>query len=170
MKIRTSFVTNSSSSSFILAFKDQEQLGEFKEYCEEFNYELFYDFVKDWIHKPTDEEKKEMVEKLRRYYEYEVCDKRSMLEKNVKRDNYNDYIDYRKAYDKYEQTEEFQNELEKEIQKTDFYKKKKRINKAEYVIDEMIWDTNGGAMEWMIRNGFIQNEMCKYCIYVWDVG
>lgn len=45
MKCRTSFVTNSSSSSFILAFKDEQDLESFKDKCSWYGYEEFYKLI-----------------------------------------------------------------------------------------------------------------------------
>ena len=46
MKIRNGFVTNSSSSSFILSFKDEDDYQDFKEMCEYNYYEELYDYGK----------------------------------------------------------------------------------------------------------------------------
>lgn len=170
MKIRKGFVTNSSSSSFILAFENKKELDGFYDYCFEFNYDSFYDYVKNWIRKPSHQEKEEIVKNLKHWYEVRVCDKYSMLEKYINREDYLDYQEYIKARNEAENSEEFKKEIHKELQKTDFYKKRKRVYKAEYIIDETIWDTSGGLMEWSIRNGFIEKEMYKYNIYVLHVG
>lgn len=170
MKMRNGFVTNSSSSSFVLAFKDKVQVDEFKNYCDEYDYNDFYEYVKDWIKDATDEDKERIIEEMQRYYEYEICDKRKMLEKYINRKDFTDYWAYSQACDEFESTPEFQAEMRAELEKTDFFKKKKKINKAEYLIDEMIWDSNGGMIEWMIRHGFIESEMRPYCMYVWNVG
>ena len=170
MKIRSDYVTNSSSSSFVLAFNDEEHLDEFKSHCDWYDYNLFYEYVKDWIKPATNNDKKRIIEKLRRYYEYEKCDRDVLIEKHVKREDYPNPWDYYKACEEYSKTDEYKKEMELAIQKTNFYKKRKAVKRAKYIIDETIWDSNGGMMEWCIRNGFIQREMWKYCIFVWDIG
>jgi hypothetical protein len=45
MKIRTDYVTNSSSSSFILSFTDEKDIKNFKEICEDMNYEMFLELI-----------------------------------------------------------------------------------------------------------------------------
>ena len=42
MKVRTDFVTNSSSSSFVLVFKDEYEYKEFDDECYDSGYEEFF--------------------------------------------------------------------------------------------------------------------------------
>lgn len=63
MKIRTDYVTNSSSSSFVLAFKDANEIEEFKSNCEMFSYEEFLRLIENLCSDFltfTNESKKEM--------------------------------------------------------------------------------------------------------------
>ena len=45
-KQRNGFVTNSSSSNFVLGFKDEDDFLEFKEYCKENGFKKVYKLVK----------------------------------------------------------------------------------------------------------------------------
>ena len=170
MKVRFGHVTNSSSSSFVLAFKDQADVGGFKNYCEEWGYEQFYEYVKSWIKPLSDEEKKRIVSEMRNIYEVQQCDREKMVNEYITEEDYPSYREYCIARSELIKTEEFKSKMEAKLQQTDFYKKKKRIWTAEYIIDETIWDTDGGLMEWAIRHGFVEREMHKYCIYSISIG
>ena len=70
MKIRTDYVTNSSSSSFILAFDNDRDYKDFCESCEWLDYEQLGDMVKNSILETSQPEQKDNArELLQRYFE-----------------------------------------------------------------------------------------------------
>ena len=51
-----------------------------------------------------------------------------------------------------------------------FEEKKQRILNADSAVLMTVWDSNGGIMEWAIRNGFVSEEFWQYCLLDWPVG
>ena len=78
--------------------------------------------------------------------------------------------DYCRRRKEYKESEECQNIL-KDYLCNDFLKKaKKRIEDSVVTMNGTIWDSNGGMLEWAIRNGFITDEFCRYCLACWNIG
>ena len=164
-KIRSGFVTNSSSSSFILAFKNQKELDEFYENAE-YDYEEFAELIKELSENPKTKE--DILNIMYRFYSFEY-----------ENEIFDEYIKDREL----SWTEKFnlKAEVNKEqwfidkvysyvINNTDYLEKKKQVEESEIIIDGMIWDTNGGLLEWAIRNGYIEDNFRRNCVMVYNVG
>lgn len=52
----------------------------------------------------------------------------------------------------------------------EYQEKKKKLEDANFVVNGMIWDTNGGILEWAIRNDFIKNNFPRNHVYTLHVG
>ena len=167
MKIRTDYVTNSSSSSFILAFDNDSDYRDFCERCEWLDYEQFGDMVKNSILKTSQPEQKDNArELLQRYFE------RNKYVDTILAEHFEDYHteQYAKIWD-FEKSKEYADRLKQLLDNDkDYQEKLKRINEAKIVVKMIIWDTNGGILEWAIRNGFLESEYWCNLILRWNVG
>lgn len=169
MKFRKGFVTNSSSSSFLLAFKSEKAYQQFYDECDWSNYMEIYEMVNDFIKrdKRTAEEKEqsalEFVENVMIGY-----DLREWLDKQTE-----DISDFREKLNKQKElkeTHEYKRLHDELLHQEEVQKTLRKVRKAEILCQGTVWDTSGGVMEWSIRNGFLEREFPQYVILVHNVG
>lgn len=176
MKIRTSFVTNSSSSSFILAFKERDEnhtrsmsYEEFKESCEWSDYEEFYNLINSLKNNPENTDKEQALYKLSRYYVWDL--EQELIDYNIKQEDYDSTIDWLNARKEYQKSPELKEQLYEVLKTNEKYiEQKKQIEEADLVVSGMIWDTNGGILEWAIRNDFIKDNFYGCHVMTWHIG
>ena len=160
MKIRNGFVTNSSSSSFILAFKDEDDYVAFQKECEELYYKEIYKLVnrmKKSNKKDIDTLKNEIKKEVYHWLTYdetrEYC--RSKMEKGL---SFPEQIEEEKRI---QETEEFKKHMEEYIATTNFLEKVEKIEEATILVEGTIWDSSGGILEYAIRNGILRNYVFR---------
>ena len=172
MHIRNGFVTNSSNSSFILTFKDDDRLASydtFREMCMFSNYEDFYKLIKNLHNNPENTDKEKALELLFNYYSYEY--KFELIDSELNKEDYETYVEYLDAMSNFKESDAFKEKVRKYVEENEEYQnKKKQIEDADLVVNGTICDTSGGLLEWSIRNGFIENNFNMNHVITWNIG
>ena len=65
---------------------------------------------------------------------------------------------------------DFQKEMHVRMDKTDYDEQLERLMTSEIVVSGMVWDFDGGLLEWAMRQGFVLSEFSKWCLLDWQIG
>lgn len=145
-----------------MAFKDEEDFEKFREKCEWFEYQEVFKMVKDM--KEHALQKDEIKEMVSRYYTW---DKEDEVLESLGVDLSIPYMQKCKLMETSEYQEKLRNKMEADQEYLDTLN---HLDECDIVINGMVWDTNGGILEWAIRNGFLEQEFSEWCVLNWNVG
>lgn len=171
-KSRYGFVTNSSSSNFILGFKDEDDYLKFKEYCKERNFKQVYKLVKrlrnnKYCKHDIESVKEHVIHYLARDIQEALYEK---YEPEYKDMNYREKAGVSLRLWKDENfLNEIYNKLNEDVQTSKILT---RLSACEILVQGCVWDNtdDSGLLEWAIRSDLLNTEFRRWCILNYHIG
>ena len=164
MKYRSDFVTNSSSSSFVLAYQTENDWQTFLEECSnEYCSELV-----DFIVSCRDNQPSDYAEKMReQIIEFMYVARKRDLEDLYFERHPCSYQDV----DSVRHSDEFQNFIKDGLKDARFLERVQKVQNADVLVYENVWDSDGDLLFFAIRRGYLRETPArKYLVTQLDVG
>ena len=102
---------------------------------------------------------------------YSLDYKRKLVEERIDRSQFKEFRDFLIKENELKETQEFKDLVQNYLDNNEENQEKiKRVNDSEIIVTCEIWDSNGGLLEWAIRNDFVRHEFRKWLVYQIDIG
>lgn len=170
MKFRSDFVTNSSSSSFILAFKDEQDYDKFETECRDYDYKQVATLMnrcRKHAEGSMDEIKKSAIESIRHWLTWDATNEycKARVDQSL------EFREKLRLENEIKDTPEYHAFIEEVLAGTKYTEYVEMIQSAEFIINDTIWDSNGGLLEYAIRNGLLREYTFRpWFVYQEDIG
>ena len=169
MKIRTDFVTNSSSSSFILGFKDSADLNKMLVKCKDIGRKDIYDLVLKLMKRQEEYTKGVLKGITDSFYIREYMDDIILVLHPEYLDL--DIVERIRLENICKETSEFKDMLSEKLKSDKSYVRfTEKLGESSITIYGVIWDTDDTEPENSIRAGLLREEFNDWLVMQYDVG